>query len=605
MELTLNDALKRLEGVTGSGKQYYAQCPAHSDNKASLSISESEAGKLLLFCQAGCSFDAIMDALNNSTMKPAASTRTRRGGNARKQVVATYDYTDEHSTLLFQKVRNDDKSFIIRRPADNGRWINNRKGVPLVPYNLPTLINSDYVYLVEGEKDVDTLRKMNIAACCSPDGAGASGKFKQELLQFFTNKSVFIIADNDEIGKAFAQDEARILAPVAKSVKILNLLKICPALPEHGDITDVVEALGLTAEQTQDALTSLVSSTPEYVLGISTPIKTLCAADVEVKDVSWLWRNVLVQGGLNSVQGISGIGKSFLLCAISAAVSNGGNVQSVSGNMERLQRGKVLYLSGDDDVATTIVPRLNGFNADLHNIHFAPNGTLPPIGSVEFEQLCEAAKPSICIVDTIQHFLPPRTELNSANSTTVALQPLKVLAEKYNCSVVAIQHISKTSASGNGGFSVNFGIGSAAVNGLFRSVWTLGRIKGKDGKPTETRALAPSKTNLVAGDPPAILFDLSLADGFQWAGVDYELTAEQLYNPLKRPAHRPSDKREQAKELILDLLKNGGMVSSKLQETVIEQVGCSGRTYKTACVELELKRYQSGRQWYTTLSDEP
>jgi len=54
----------------------------------------------------------------------------------------------------------------------------------------------------------------------------------------------------------------------------------------------------------------------------------------------------------------------------------------------------------------------------------------------------------------------------------------------------------------------------------------------------------------------------------------------------------------------LDLLKNGGMVSSKLQELVIEQVGCSERTFKTACAELELKKYQAGRQWFTVLSDE-
>jgi hypothetical protein len=286
-----------------------------------------------------------------------------------------------------------------------------------------------------------------------------------------------------------------------------------------------------------------------------------------------------------------------------AAVSNGGDVQGVCGDMEALPSGKVLYLSGDDDISTTIVPRLMTFHADLKNIHFAPDGILPPIGGAEFAQLFEMVKPSLCIVDTLQHFLPPRTDVNSAISTTVALQPLKVLAEKYNCAVVVIQHISKVSASGNGGYSVNFGIGSAAVNGLFRSVWTLGRIKGDDGKPSITRALAPSKTNLVAGDPPSILFDLTLESGFEWAGVDGDLTAEQLYNPLKRPAHRPKDKREQAKELILDLLKNGGMVSSKLQDYVIENIGCSKRTLESACAEIDLKRYKTGKVWYVSLPD--
>ena len=600
MEMTLTDILSRLNGVTGSGKQYYAQCPAHKDNKNSLSVAEGNSGKLLLHCHVGCTFERIMTAIESSTVKPSASPRRRSDS-----IVATYDYTDENGKLLYQKVRYEPKRFIIRRPVGDGKWAYDRKGVKLIPYNLQALISSDAVFIVEGEKDVDKLREMNIAACCSPDGAGASGKFKPELVSWFSGKSVYIIPDNDEIGKAFSHDVARILAPVAKEVKVIDLLAICPTLPKNGDISDVIDIHGLDAEQTRNKLMELVDSTPVYNPADNAPPVTLCAADVEVKPVRWLWRNIFVQGGLNSIQGIAGIGKSFLLCAMSAAVSNGGEVQSVSGNMEKLQRGNVLYLSGDDDASTTIVPRMMAFNAELNNIHFQRDGTMPPIGSPELEQLFEAVKPSLAIVDTLQHFLQPRTEVNSANSTTVALQPLKVLAEKYNCSIVVIQHINKISASGNAGeHSVNFGIGSAAVNGLFRSVWTLGRIKGEDGKASDTRALAPSKTNLVAGDQPCILFDLTLVNGFEWAGIDNDLKAEQLYTPSKRPAHRPSDKRETAKDLILDVIKNGGMVSSALQDLVMEQTGCSKNTYIRACEDLGVKKYQVGRQWYTALPDE-
>ena len=261
MEFT--DVLSRLEGVTGSNNQFYARCPAHDDRTASLSISEGEGGKPLLYCHAGCSFEKIIAALEPSVVRSAAKTHTYP--TAAKKIVATYDYRDENGALLFQKVRYDPKSFSIRQPQKGGNgWINNRNGVKLIPYNLQTLISSDDIYIVEGEKDVDTLRKMNIAACCSPDGAGASSKFKPELVQWFAGKSVFIIPDNDEAGKAFAQDEARILASVAKSVKILDLLNICPKLPEHGDITDVIQALSLTAEQTAEALKNLVESTPDY-----------------------------------------------------------------------------------------------------------------------------------------------------------------------------------------------------------------------------------------------------------------------------------------------------------------------------------------------------
>ena len=34
MAMTMTAALQRLEGVTGGGKQYYARCPAHADEKS-------------------------------------------------------------------------------------------------------------------------------------------------------------------------------------------------------------------------------------------------------------------------------------------------------------------------------------------------------------------------------------------------------------------------------------------------------------------------------------------------------------------------------------------------------------------------------------------
>lgn len=61
------------------------------------------------------------------------------------------------------------------------------------------------------------------------------------------------------------------------------------------------------------------------------PIIPLCAVNIETRPVNWLWHDVLVQGGLNSIQGIAGVGKTFMLCAVVAAVSNGGSVQSTGG----------------------------------------------------------------------------------------------------------------------------------------------------------------------------------------------------------------------------------------------------------------------------------
>ena len=293
----------------------------------------------------------------------------------------------------------------------------------------------------------------------------------------------------------------------------------------------------------------------------STPpaIMPICGSNIETRPVEWLWQDVLVRGALNSIQGIAGIGKTFMLCAVVAAVSKGDHLQATNGNTERVDIGNVLYISGDDDPSTTLVPRMNDLDAKVCNVYFSPDGLLPAIGSPELESLFEQTKPSLCVLDTLQHFTPPKTDFNSANSMANSLQPLRRLAEKYNTCVVVIQHISKVAASGNGGDSVNFGIGSSSINGIFRSVWTLGRLKDEEGKPTSTRVLAPSKTNLVPGDPPCILFDLTPEHGFQWAGIDGDITAEALYDPARKPAQRAAPAREYAEEFLRDMLADGKM----------------------------------------------
>lgn len=63
--MQLKDILPILKGVRTSGSGFIALCPAHDDRNPSLSISESD-GKPLLYCHAGCSFEAIVQALGIS-----------------------------------------------------------------------------------------------------------------------------------------------------------------------------------------------------------------------------------------------------------------------------------------------------------------------------------------------------------------------------------------------------------------------------------------------------------------------------------------------------------------------------------------------------------
>ncbi len=62
-------------GVDSTKSRHLVSCPAHDDAAPSLSIRQTQDGKVLMHCFAGCSFDAVLAALRNSSSKPEPPTR--------------------------------------------------------------------------------------------------------------------------------------------------------------------------------------------------------------------------------------------------------------------------------------------------------------------------------------------------------------------------------------------------------------------------------------------------------------------------------------------------------------------------------------------------
>lgn len=151
-------------------------------------------------------------------------------------IVARYPYHDEHGALLFEVVRFEPKSFAQRRPDGRGGFVWGLDGVRRVPYRLPQLLNSvGTVYVTEGEKDADRLVDLGVTATCNPCGAGS---WRPELAKYFDGREVTILPDNDGAGLAHADDVARALHPVAKSVRVVWL----PGLPSKADVSDWLDA---------------------------------------------------------------------------------------------------------------------------------------------------------------------------------------------------------------------------------------------------------------------------------------------------------------------------------------------------------------------------
>src|SRR5262249_16747852 len=77
----------------------------------------------------------------------AGAPHHARSRAPRGELVATYDYTDEHGELLFHVQRfadreTEQRDFRQRHRGERGERINNIKGVKRVPYRLPELLEA-------------------------------------------------------------------------------------------------------------------------------------------------------------------------------------------------------------------------------------------------------------------------------------------------------------------------------------------------------------------------------------------------------------------------------------------------------------------------------
>ena len=209
--------LSKLNGVRSSSNGWEARCPCRNDdNNPSLSIALGQDDKVLATCHRGqgCSIVEICQAVGLKVTDLYPPRKEER----KLSLVATYDYRNEKGELLFQKQRFVDqwgkKTFRQRRPdpANPGKYIFSLDDTPKILYKLPEIIeakkNSEIIWLVEGEKDADNISKLGFCATTPPNGAG---KWLDIHTRALEGAQVWIVADNDIVGRQHAQTVAKTL----------------------------------------------------------------------------------------------------------------------------------------------------------------------------------------------------------------------------------------------------------------------------------------------------------------------------------------------------------------------------------------------------------
>ena len=255
----LQTILSRLKGVKKVGENTYrAYSPLRDEKEPSLYITEKPDGIILMCDHGGGKVEDILAAIG-LTMRilfpdGGSSGSEPKGSDPERKVAAIYQYLDKNGELVAEKVRYTNKTFFWRSKKPDGSYDYHKpKNVPL--YNGTVLEKTEAVFLVEGEKDVDTLTKYGLPAVSLPNGA----HWENEYVAYFSDKVIIILPDNDGAGRGYAKAALKALKPTNYNTGIMQLNNWWPEIPEKGDVSDYIAAKGEEAvaklKETLDVVT--------------------------------------------------------------------------------------------------------------------------------------------------------------------------------------------------------------------------------------------------------------------------------------------------------------------------------------------------------------
>lgn len=575
----IHEILTHFNGVKKTGGSYQCCCPAHDDKSPSLTITQ-EGGKILMHCHAGCDTSDILQAAG-LTWADIGETRTGSAPTIaeqlesffKKPLAETYDYTDESGHYLYSKARFRDKDsktirYFVKDEAQERikHYSLKNAGVKHTLYNLKALCAAEEntpVFYVEGEKDVNTLRKLGYLATT----AGGIKDWKKDYALYFKGRHVVILPDNDKPGLELKDQIIKDLAPVAQSVKWAITSKA-----DKGDVTDYLNE-GHTPEELAELIAGAKDANGEAFCTIS-------LSDVEEKTPEWLITGYIPRGQITILAGDGGAGKTSAWCAIAAAVSSGKPSfleQDIAQAFPARSPEKVFFLSTEDSIEHTLVSKLKKNGADMKNIKTLPISDFDTFSRVKFgsgtlESLIAQERPALMIFDPLQGFLDASVRMAERNAMRSALSSLISYGEKYGTTSLIVAHSNKqSSVYGRRRIS-----DSADIWDIARSVLMLG-VTEEDG----TRYISQEKSNYAALSQ-TVLFsiengEINFKSYTDKRDRDYVLAAD--YAKFQSP------QRSEAKDFILDFLKDGERPVAELDETA-EAIGISKATLKRAKTDL-------------------
>lgn len=490
------------------------------------------------------------------------------------------------------------KKVIYRKPdgskyacwlhLEHGAWKKGRGTSPPSLYIAGQI--SGAAFVCEGEKDADTLHHLGFDAVSGENGAGR-GKWLLEYTQQLRGVDCVIFQDNDDVGRAYAQETAAALHGTAASVKVLDLSKVWPEIPEKGDVSDFFEHFG--GKEACRMMLKLMGETPVWEPAPDPFLSYFKSLDSFTEEAAtWLVDGWIPEGQITLLAADGGIGKTTLWCNVIAAISSGGRCILDPPGYQRSPQ-KVAFLTTEDSVRKKLKKKLRLAGATMSNI-ITPDfladkeGVLRGLkfGSQEMERFVRHFRPALCVFDPVQGFVPPDINMGSRNVMRDCMAPLISLGEDTGTTFLVVCHTNKRpKASGRDRIA-----DSADLWDVSRSDLMAGYTEDQG-----VRYLSNEKNN-YAQLQETLLFTIDENGQAQAEGTsskrDREYTQEAAVS-ISAP------KRDDCKEWILNELDEaGGAMPSKELEGKAHLAGYSFRTLRRAKDELKqtgaVKYFQTG-----------
>ena len=414
--------------------QWQVCCPAHDDQRQSLTITETD-DKTLMFCHAGCDTGEILDRVGLK-MRDLYKESREKQPQWKKELERQYDYYDDQGQYVASKLRFKGKRFswaVVRGGEPDYKHVPKEK--PL--YNLGALLDhiketpGEAVYIAEGEKDCQTLKSMGLTAV-TPGGAQT---WKKQFAQYFKDLNVIIMQDNDPAGEKMTQRIIDDIKDLARAYKV-----IVPSEREHGDVSDYI----LQDKHSLEDLKELVEKEPWTVKGKQeAPGLNLISVsefmEKEIPPTRWIVQD-LISEGVTFISAPPKVGKSWLCLDLAVSTARGGKVLGYQCN-----KCETVYLALEDN-ESRLQDRLRkylGNSTPPKGAHLTTQSEIYGRGLIEqLEQLDDNV--GLVIIDTFVKVKPlKRSNSDTYDVDSKMLGDFQKLAFDKHLAIVFVHHNRK------------------------------------------------------------------------------------------------------------------------------------------------------------------